>query len=293
MTTATASLGDATLDQLLQLNPALAQYHIRVDQETQKGSVIDVIRLVTGCSSSNSQNELRRLLLTNLELGEKCTSLRINGKGKLTPVADPESLMMIAHLLPGKRLVGPRAIALVKASKLKRKFTTLMETGKVEFATQKKHCVQLELSRAVVSDQRGRTLAEYDYLTNATPSTIEAMELADTLFPDDDCLYQAAAEPVPVRVGVVYFLRLEGTDMVKVGYSSNLLRRISTLQTACPWNLLLEHVHTTPHCAQLEKVLHVALAPARVRGEWFHLPSDYDYGRLLSDAQAGGGPGDP
>ena len=44
----TTSLREATLDQLLQLNPALIHCHIRVDDKTQKGSVIDVICLVTG-----------------------------------------------------------------------------------------------------------------------------------------------------------------------------------------------------------------------------------------------------
>ena len=99
MTTATTSMCDATLDQLLQLNPALAQCHIRVDQETQKGSVIDVIRLVTGSSSAHAGQALSRL---PPEMSARCTSLRINGKGKLTPVADALTLIEIVWELPGK-----------------------------------------------------------------------------------------------------------------------------------------------------------------------------------------------
>lgn len=75
---------------------------IRVDTASQKGSVLDVVKMVLGCDSSNAQNSLRRLKQDFTELGGACTQLRINGKGKLTPVADAKTLVEIVFLLPGK-----------------------------------------------------------------------------------------------------------------------------------------------------------------------------------------------
>ena len=50
-TNTTTSMSEATLDQLLQMNPALAKFTLRVDKATQKGSVIDVIRMIVGSMS--------------------------------------------------------------------------------------------------------------------------------------------------------------------------------------------------------------------------------------------------
>jgi hypothetical protein len=74
---------------------------IRVDADTKKGSVIDVIRLVNPkLSSSNAGNTWAKL--ASAELGIRYTQVRINGKGKLTPVADARALMEIVWVLPGK-----------------------------------------------------------------------------------------------------------------------------------------------------------------------------------------------
>ena len=59
---------------------------IRVDTATQKGSVIDVIRLVQQCNASDASTYLKRLINEpGTELGTRCPSLRINGKGQATP----------------------------------------------------------------------------------------------------------------------------------------------------------------------------------------------------------------
>lgn len=76
---------------------------IRVDQGTQKGSVNDVIALVLSTKSSqNAWQTLRRLKLDNPDLHARCMQLKINGKGRKTPVADAATLVEIAWLLPGK-----------------------------------------------------------------------------------------------------------------------------------------------------------------------------------------------
>ena len=67
---------------------------IRVDQATQKGSVYDVIQMVTRANPSYSARILSRV--HDPKLTSKMTKLRINGKGKETPVADADILQKIA-----------------------------------------------------------------------------------------------------------------------------------------------------------------------------------------------------
>ncbi|KAG5184604.1 hypothetical protein JKP88DRAFT_244615 [Tribonema minus] len=71
---------------------------IRVDNATQMGSVIDVINLINPYES-NAPKTLTRL---PQDLIAKCSQLRINGKGKLTPCADAQTLVEVVWSLPGK-----------------------------------------------------------------------------------------------------------------------------------------------------------------------------------------------
>ena len=76
---------------------------IRVDAATKKGSVIDVIRLVQGCNASDASTYFRRLVNDlGTELGTRCPSLKINGKGQATPCADARTLVEIVWALPGR-----------------------------------------------------------------------------------------------------------------------------------------------------------------------------------------------
>jgi hypothetical protein len=76
---------------------------MRVDAATKKGSVIDVIRIVQQCNASDASTYFKRLV-NNLgtELGTRCPSLKINGKGQVTPCADACTLVEIVWALPGK-----------------------------------------------------------------------------------------------------------------------------------------------------------------------------------------------
>ncbi len=76
---------------------------IRVDQATQKGSVNDVIALVTGKKGSYATQVFSRIKEQYTKLIPRCDRLKINGKGNETPVADAATLVEIAWLLPGKK----------------------------------------------------------------------------------------------------------------------------------------------------------------------------------------------
>ncbi|KAG5181963.1 hypothetical protein JKP88DRAFT_165055 [Tribonema minus] len=76
---------------------------IRVDTATNKGSVIDVIKIVQSCNASDASTYCKRLLDdVGTHIGTRCTQLRINGKGKLTFCADAKTLVEIVWSLPGK-----------------------------------------------------------------------------------------------------------------------------------------------------------------------------------------------
>ncbi|KAG5178590.1 hypothetical protein JKP88DRAFT_158425, partial [Tribonema minus] len=76
---------------------------IRVDAATNKGSVIDVIRLVhPDIESKHASTYFTRLTTEIPEIATQCGLLRINGKGKPSPVADAKTLVEIVFSLPGK-----------------------------------------------------------------------------------------------------------------------------------------------------------------------------------------------
>lgn len=76
---------------------------IRVDPATKKGSVLDVIRIVQQCNSSDASTYFKRLVRDlGTDLGTRCPSLTINNKGSATPCADARTLVEIVWALPGK-----------------------------------------------------------------------------------------------------------------------------------------------------------------------------------------------
>jgi very-short-patch-repair endonuclease len=91
------------VDKLPEQNP-LRSGKIRIDKTTEKASVIDIIRLMIGCTSGNANTTLSRLDSKNPEL-TNMQSIRINNVGRFTPVIDigliPE---LVSRILAGARL---------------------------------------------------------------------------------------------------------------------------------------------------------------------------------------------
>ena len=77
--------------------------NIRVDTATRNGSVIDVIRLINPDQTRQAASEAITALRTSCpELASRIGHLKIDGKGKHTPVADARTLVEIVWLLPGR-----------------------------------------------------------------------------------------------------------------------------------------------------------------------------------------------
>ena len=81
---------------------------IRVDRATQKGSVHDVVHLICQKPGNYASQTFLRLEKAYPELTPKWCKLKINGKGRETPVADAATLVEIAWLLPGKKAASFR-----------------------------------------------------------------------------------------------------------------------------------------------------------------------------------------
>ena len=76
---------------------------IRFDRETKRGSVLDVVQLVTQCSQDNASKVFQRLSEHHPYLRASRVDFKFPGQGQRpTPVATVMTLCEIAWLLPGK-----------------------------------------------------------------------------------------------------------------------------------------------------------------------------------------------
>ncbi|ACH46822.1 unknown [Feldmannia species virus] len=91
---------------------------IRVDKASKKGSVIDTVRMVLGCTSSAGNTYLRNLTSRFPDICVQITRRRINGKGRATPVADTTLLVQIVLLLPGQKAIEFRRKSAEKVCRL-------------------------------------------------------------------------------------------------------------------------------------------------------------------------------
>ena len=74
--------------------------------------------------------------------------------------------------------------------------------------------------------------------------------------------------------GFVYFVRVAGSELVKIGKAGNVAARLRTLQAGAPEPL--ESLHTVEATCQTgaETYFHRRFAAQRVRGEWFSLTAE-------------------
>jgi hypothetical protein len=69
--------------------------------------------------------------------------------------------------------------------------------------------------------------------------------------------------------GFIYFVPEPGTGAIKIGYASDVQKRVDGLQTAHPQRL--ELIGFVPGGFQMERAVHQAVRPHHIRGEW-HRP---------------------
>lgn len=72
------------------------------------------------------------------------------------------------------------------------------------------------------------------------------------------------------RPGYVYFMRMGNS--VKIGFSTDVGKRLKAIQTACP--LPAKVIKIIPGSDQTERYFHHHFAAYRQSGEWFHLDGE-------------------
>ena len=82
--------------------------------------------MVLGCTSSAANTCFARIKEGDTGYVQRCAGHRINGKGKLTPVADVKTLVEIVFLLPDKTAREFRRQSAVKVCRLLGGDTTLV-----------------------------------------------------------------------------------------------------------------------------------------------------------------------
>ena len=69
----------------------------------------------------------------------------------------------------------------------------------------------------------------------------------------------------------VYFIRAVGTELVKVGFSDDIKRRLKELQTASPHDLAVEELLVGTPAIEAELHRRLKRHGCHVRGEWYRL----------------------
>lgn len=147
------------VDNLLAEVPGLQTITLRVDIETQQAAVVDVIRLVSGKTAKRANETLKNLEIMS---SGKIGTLRINGKGQKTWVADAPTLVEIIWELPGKAAKAFRRQSAHLVCRILGGDLTLasqIERTYQEASAEQKAFFNSNVDRPVLSDADNRRLA--------------------------------------------------------------------------------------------------------------------------------------
>lgn len=75
-------------------------------------------------------------------------------------------------------------------------------------------------------------------------------------------------------VYIMYCKDLEGRTIHKVGISSDVKKRINSMQSGNPFKIKVLKLFKTPNASKVEKLIHKELRESRLTGEWFYLESE-------------------
>jgi hypothetical protein len=95
-----------TLEELTEINPAFSSFKIRIDKDSKKASIIDIIQMVTGKNADYSSQIWRNMRSTlSEEIIQNVSNIKFKvpgSKQKPTPSIGASGLIEIIWLLPGK-----------------------------------------------------------------------------------------------------------------------------------------------------------------------------------------------
>ena len=232
--------------------------------------------------------------------------VRINGKGRLTWVADAPICIAIIWQLPGKAakvfrgqcvhyivrlLNGDRSLArLVVDIADQRENTTTIATTTIVANGQMSQAEAVDTHKRLVI-QHVKDIKPDIHDTNWLESRVSKqadMVNVESHYQQTELLDLQWGSPDTGAVGdaCVYFVRLAGSEFVKVGKTQNINQRLSNLQVSNPSVLIIDFLFVTPEHDKYEKQLHqhLVIKGQHVRGEWFRIARGTNYFNLLTKA---------
>lgn len=75
--------------------------------------------------------------------------------------------------------------------------------------------------------------------------------------------------------GFLYFIKLKGFDIYKIGVTSNLKRRLYDIDSNSPFGVKLIDSFFFKNVYEMEEMIHDNLKGNNLRKEWFKIDSDY------------------
>jgi hypothetical protein len=280
----------ATLDELFP--PASTQMEIRVDDKTQQASCIDIVRIITGQNQDTASGTVRRMNTA------KVNYLRINGKGRQTPVSGVDGITDLISKLPGKRaltfkvrwfaileryLSGDRSLCteVVKRADAMENATTITTATTIHnghLTTNQACALHQDLCiQQCESLKRARDDSKLHLQSTAKRQKQQIVVESKYQTIMQQVEHTLAEDAVEETARCVYFIRVAGSKYVKVGYTGQMEQRLANLQVANPNTLQVEFQMITPHYKKLEKIIHCHLSMCKIRGEWFELEQSFDY----------------
>ena len=81
--------------------------------------------------------------------------------------------------------------------------------------------------------------------------------------------------------GFLYFIKLNGHDVYKIGVTSNIKRRLYDIDSNSPFGVTLVSYYYFKNVYETEEMIHDNLKSNNLRKEWFNL--DNEYLKILTD----------
>jgi hypothetical protein len=122
-------------------------------------------------------------------------------------------------------------------------------------------------------------------MINATPldANFKEIKKCNTVWPILNFKEIDIAQPIKIEIEkekkvyttFIYVMKIDNTELYKIGVSSEPSKRLSVIQTGSPFKVDLVNTYKVSNAYKLEKELHDLFKEKRKKGEWFEL-SNYN-----------------
>lgn len=225
--------------------------NLRIDRVSTRGSIYDMISAVTGQQPKHAVQTFSRLCRQFPDIEKRVVRVRINGSGRLTPVADPSTLIETAYVLPGKVATAFRRSSAAMVCR--------MLGGDLSIIAEIEHRhVHLAAS------------SERAFLSGTSDQHSASKICARSLLWDEakfDILAEVAAKE-DLR-GSVYLVTSPAVNVVKIGMWRGTIPELSSRYVTYYGQDIRLWAFEADNCVSAERDCHQALSSFRISNELF------------------------